>query len=212
VWIDLDPYPVDTDTVGFEVRSMVDRFPLTRSQNKHGKRVIVDSILAAEPCHPSASSPLGGIESMFLRLLQCLGSRALHRRRVPKDLPHHLRLGRLGETAALEHLRRQGLKFLVSNFAGPRGEIDLILRERDCLVFVEVKTRSCEDWARPAAAVDQRKRRRLSLTALDYLRQIGNPRVRFRFDIVEVLVEDGKVREIRHLPNAFPLACRNYFP
>jgi putative endonuclease len=45
----------------------------------------------------------------------------------------------------------------------------------NCLVFVEVKTRSSEDWVRPAAAVDADKRRHLSLAALDYLRRLGNP-------------------------------------
>jgi hypothetical protein len=49
------------------------------------------------------------------------------------------------------------------------------------------------------------------LAALDYLRELRDVRVAFRFDIVEVLVEDRQVRQIRHLPNAFPLACPNYY-
>jgi putative endonuclease len=73
-------------------------------------------------------------------------------------------------------------------------------------VFVEVKARSSEDWTRPAAAVNARKRRLLSQTALDYLKLLRYPPVKFRFDIVEVLLEDGAVREIRHLPNTFTLA------
>jgi putative endonuclease len=81
----------------------------------------------------------------------------------------------------------------------------LIFREDDCLAFVEVKTRSSEDWTRPAAAVDARKRRLLSQTALDYLRLLKNPPVKIRFDIVEVLLADGVVREVRHLPNTFPM-------
>jgi putative endonuclease len=76
----------------------------------------------------------------------------------------------------------------------------------DCLVFAEVKTRSSGEWTRPAAAVDARKRRLLSQTALDHLRLLKNPPVKFRFDIVEVLLRDGEVREIRHLPNTFPLS------
>jgi Holliday junction resolvase-like predicted endonuclease len=60
--------------------------------------------------------------------------------------------------------------------------------------------------------VNRRKRRRLSLTALDYLRQLHGPPPRFRFDIVEVLLEDGIVREIRHLPNAFPIEHLDYYP
>jgi len=118
-----------------------------------------------------------------------------------------LRRGRLGERAAKDFLRRRGLKFLTANFRSDRGEIDLVLREGEVLVFAEVKTRSSEEWTRPAAAVDARKRRLLSLTALDYLRLLKDPAVKFRFDIVEVLLADGAVREIRHLPNAFPLVA-----
>jgi putative endonuclease len=120
--------------------------------------------------------------------------------------PEHLRRGELGERAAKNHLRRQGLKFLTANFRSVRGEIDLIFRDDDCLVFVEVKTRSSEDWTRPAAAVNARKRRLLSQTALDYLRRLKNPAVKIRFDIVEVLLADGDVREVRHLPNTFAMA------
>jgi putative endonuclease len=120
--------------------------------------------------------------------------------------PEHLRRGKLGERAAKKYLQQQGLKFLAANFRSDRGEIDLIFRDHDCLVFAEVKTRSSEDWTRPAAAVDVRKRRLLSQTALDYLRLLKNPPVKFRFDIVEVLLADGQVREIRHLPNTFSLS------
>ena len=119
--------------------------------------------------------------------------------------PLHLRHGRLGERAARRHLKRQGMKFLTANFRSERGEIDLILRDQDCLVFVEVKTRSSEDWVRPAAAVDADRRRRLTRTALDYLRLLKNPPVKVRFDIVEVLLEDGTVAEVRHLPNTFAM-------
>ena len=117
----------------------------------------------------------------------------------------HLRHGRVGESAARKHLQRLGLKFLTANFRSKRGEIDLVLRDQDCLVFVEVKTRSSEAWTRPAAAVNARKRGLLSKTALDYLRLIDNPQVRVRFDVVEVLLIDGEVREIRHLPNTFAM-------
>jgi putative endonuclease len=123
-----------------------------------------------------------------------------------KAKPEHLRRGELGERAAKKHLQQLGLKFLAANFRSARGEIDLIFRDDDCLAFVEVKSRSSEDWTRPAAAVDARKRRLISQTALDYLRLLKNPRVKIRFDIVEVLLADGEVREIRHLPNTFPLS------
>jgi putative endonuclease len=119
--------------------------------------------------------------------------------------PEHLRRGRLGERAAWRHLRRRGLKLLTRNFRSPAGEIDLICRDGDCLVFVEVKTRTVGQWTRPAAAVNARKRRLLTKTAFDYLDRLHRPPVKLRFDIVEVLLEDGRVTEVRHLPNAFPL-------
>jgi len=123
-----------------------------------------------------------------------------------KAKPEHLRRGELGERAAKRHLQKLGLKFLTANFRSKRGEIDLVFRDDDCLAFIEVKTRSSEDWTRPAAAVKARKRRLLSQTALDYLRLLKNPQVKIRFDIVEVLLADGKVHEIRHLPNTFAMA------
>jgi putative endonuclease len=122
------------------------------------------------------------------------------------DQPEHLRRGQLGERAAQAHLQALGLKFLTANFRSKRGEIDLVFRDSDCLVFVEVKTRSSERWTRPAAAVDARKKRLLSATAMDYVRLLKDPRVKLRFDIVEVLLADGAVGEIRHLPNSFTLA------
>jgi putative endonuclease len=121
------------------------------------------------------------------------------------EKPLHLRHGELGERAAKKQLKRQGLKFLTANFRTPRGEIDLIFRDGNCLVFVEVKTRSSEEWVRPATAVDKERRGRLTRAGLDYLRLIRNPEVKVRFDIVEVLLADGVVQQIRHLPNSFPM-------
>lgn len=134
--------------------------------------------------------------NILTRILSLLGQ---------KPLPENLQRGALGEAAAKKQLRRLGLKFLTANFRSPRGEIDLVFREADCLVFVEVKTRSSEEWVRPAAAVDKERRQRLTRAALDYLRLLRNPEVKVRFDIVEVLLENGVVHEVRHLPNTFPM-------
>jgi putative endonuclease len=120
-----------------------------------------------------------------------------------KEIPLAHKHGTMGERAAKKHLKQLGLKFLTANFESDRGEIDLIFRDDDCLVFVEVKTRTSEDWVRPAASVNQRKRRLLCQTALDYLELLKNPQVKIRFDIVEVLLQDSEVREVRHLPNTF---------
>ncbi len=136
-----------------------------------------------------------------MNLLEKLKSRLVGKRK-----PEHLRRGELGERAAKKFLQKLGLKFLTANFRSDHGEMDLIFRDGDCLAFVEVKTRSSEDWTRPAAAVNAERRRRLSRCALDYLHLLKNPQVKIRFDIVEVLLADGEVREIRHLPNAFGLS------
>jgi len=115
--------------------------------------------------------------------------------------------GRAGERAAKKHLQQCGLKFLTANFRTERGEIDLVFREADCLVFVEVKTRTAGGWTRPAAAVNAGKRLRLTRCAFDYLRLLKNPPIKIRFDIVEVLLEEGLVGEVRHLPNTFTLTA-----
>ncbi|HTA94950.1 MAG TPA: YraN family protein, partial [Verrucomicrobiae bacterium] len=125
---------------------------------------------------------------------------------IGKEKPEHLRRGELGERAAKKYLQGLGLKFLAANFRSERGEIDLIFRDGDCLAFIEVKTRSSENWSRPAAAVNAERRRRLSQCALDYLRRLKNPAVKIRFDIVEVLLNGDEIREMRHLPNTFSMA------
>ena len=130
----------------------------------------------------------------------------LKQRFAGQSRPVHLQRGILGEQAAKKYLQHAGLKFLTANFRSNRGEMDLIFRDDDCLVFAEVKTRSSEEWTRPARAVDAARRRRLLQCALDYLRLAKNPPVKIRFDIVEVLLADGEVREIRHLPNTFEMS------
>lgn len=124
----------------------------------------------------------------------------------PQEQPAHLRKGELGEEAAEHYLRQRGLKLLARNFTSDRGEIDRIFREGQCMVFVEVKTRSNENWSRPAAAVDSRKRKLICQTAMDYLKQLQFPKCKLRFDIVEVLLnEKEQVDQLRHLSNAFEM-------
>ena len=111
-----------------------------------------------------------------------------------------------GEQAAERFLRRRGYQLLTRNFASKRGEIDLIFRDGNCMVFVEVKTRTGGSWSRPAAAVDADKRKHICKTALDYLKKLHFPDCKIQFDIVEVLLDDQEaVSEVRHLPNAFPM-------
>lgn len=126
-----------------------------------------------------------------------------------RDAPH-LALGRRGEKLAARHLRRLGYKVLYRNFrSGKHGEIDLVARQGDILVFVEVKTRSHEAFGRPSAAIDRRKRRRIVSGAMAWLRMLNLPDVAFRFDAVEVIVV-SEPPEIRVIEGAFTLPS-NYF-
>ena len=117
-------------------------------------------------------------------------------------------LGARGEKAAAKYLRRHGYKILLKNFRSGKAEVDIVARHKDWLVFVEVKTRETEQFGAPSEAVDRDKQRNLSKGALDYLRMLGNPRIHFRFDIVEVIIADGSKRpdDIRLIQNAFDLS------
>ncbi len=121
------------------------------------------------------------------------------------DEPKNIMLGSLGEDAASQHLTATGMRLLTRNYRTPRGEIDLVFRDRDCLVFVEVKARSEGARTRPALAVDTRKRLRISRAAESYLRRIDAARAVWRFDVVEVFLKDEKVSRIQHLKNVFEL-------
>lgn len=129
------------------------------------------------------------------------------RSRFSRSKPEHLQLGTRGEKLAARYLRRAGFKVLYRNFRGRQGgEIDLVCRDGDVLVFVEVKTRTREDFGRPLEAVNQQKQRRISLGALAWLRLLGNPDVLFRFDIVEVLLTENRPPRIELVRDAFALA------
>ena len=110
-------------------------------------------------------------------------------------------LGDRGERAAALHLRRKGMRVIVRGYRTRLGEIDLIARDGDTLVFVEVKSRR---RGVPAEAVTPEKQRRITLAALYFLRKHGLLEVRSRFDIVAVLWPDERGEpQIEHIPNAF---------
>lgn len=107
--------------------------------------------------------------------------------------------GRRGEEAAADWLRRRaGFRCLVRNWRAGRDEIDLVCREGDILVFVEVKTRSPARRGTGFRAVDRRKRRALRRAALAYLRALERAPRQFRFDVVEVVTGSGGAAEFHH--------------
>jgi putative endonuclease len=108
---------------------------------------------------------------------------------------------------ACRFLRRNGYNVLYRNFKGRSGgEIDIVCRDNDTLVFVEVKTRTREDFGRPVTAVDRQKQKRISRGGLAWLRMLDNPDILFRFDVVEVIIRDGAKPRLELIKNAFPLS------
>ena len=117
-------------------------------------------------------------------------------------------LGERGEKFAGRYLRRHGYRILVRRFKTRAGEIDIVCRQGDWLAFIEVKTRESDDYGAPSEAVTKDKQKHMSRVALEYLRLLDNPRICFRFDIVEVILPSG-VRQptaIRLIQNAFDLS------
>ena len=121
-------------------------------------------------------------------------------------------LGDYGERAARRFLRRSGYRIVKKNFVADTHEIDIIAKDRETLIFVEVKTRTRgnenPNEPRPASAVDAKKQRGI-IKAASFYTAYNPSRLRKRFDIIEVYVnsENGKysVAEIKHLKNTFNL-------
>ncbi len=119
-------------------------------------------------------------------------------------------LGREGEDAAVRFLKRSGLSILERNYRNDRGralgEIDIVARDGEELVFVEVKARtvSSDDDTLPEEAITPEKLRRLSRIAEAYVREKQKEDVPYRFDALAIrFFDDGREPEIRHLRNIF---------
>jgi putative endonuclease len=124
--------------------------------------------------------------------------------RPPSVSEGHLVLGRWGEENAARHLKRLGWKVLRRNFRAPGGgEVDLVCRHGDTLVFAEVKTRRSEEMGRPLDAVDKEKQRLIRQGALYWLRLLDMPDITFRFDVIEVIATNPV--EFRIIESAFTL-------
>ena len=115
-------------------------------------------------------------------------------------------LGRWGEDRAVRYLKKRRFKIIERNYTSPIGEIDIICRKKDLLVFVEVKTRRKEAIISPRYSVSTRKQRKISRVAQYYLKTNRCENPRCRFDVIEVWAGKGKRPEkIIHLPGAFRL-------
>ena len=110
--------------------------------------------------------------------------------------------GSWGESVAEEYLKSRGFEILMKNYRAERGEIDLIARDGNCVVFVEVKTGNSHKYGLPEERITRSKQRQLYKVASHYIQDHPDDEVDYRFDAVIV---DGTINRhtIRYYPNAF---------
>jgi putative endonuclease len=119
-------------------------------------------------------------------------------------------LGPIGEDLAVDFLRLKGYTILARNYRAGRREIDVVASTGGTLVFVEVKSRWGDMYGLPQEAVNEKKQRRITKAAMDYVRKADPPLGQIRFDVIAVRMgEDGRALTLEHIPNAFP-APRKY--
>ena len=111
-------------------------------------------------------------------------------------------LGNAGEQAAARYLESRGLRIIDRGWRARTGEIDLVARDGDEVVFVEVKTRMPGEYGAPEEAVTAAKRRSLRATACLYLDAHGLSDAAYRIDVVAVTIETGNRARIRHILSA----------
>jgi putative endonuclease len=107
-----------------------------------------------------------------------------------------------GENAAARYLRQIGYKIILRNYRSPVGEIDIIARDGDTLVFVEVKTRTYDDPT-PEEQVNLTKQHQITKAAKTYLNRYGSSQPPARFDVVAVVWPADREPVIRHVQHAF---------
>jgi putative endonuclease len=117
-------------------------------------------------------------------------------------------LGDFGERVAAAWLTAHRCKVLARNYRNHRrgrhtGEVDIVAREDRVLLFVEVKTRQENPKVRPLFAVDKAKQRLIERGANDWLKRLGTRQLPWRFDVIEVYVQDGKPPRVVRIRDAF---------
>jgi len=116
----------------------------------------------------------------------------------------NLEFAKFGEEKAVDFLKANGYKIIKQNYKTRFGEIDIIAKEKDTLVFLEVKTRRTDTFGEPEAAVGRFKQGQISKTALCYLKENKLLDKKARFDIVAIRYID-QAPQINLIKNAFEL-------
>jgi len=114
-----------------------------------------------------------------------------------------LNLGDFGEEEACKFLKKKGCKILTRNYRTPGGEIDIIARSGNVILFVEVKTRVSDRFAQPWEAVGFRKRKNIRAAAKQYIREIDARNLEFRIDVISVLLNDALKAQFEWIQQAF---------
>jgi putative endonuclease len=117
-----------------------------------------------------------------------------------------IRTGKKGEEIAVRHLQKLGYRIMERNYRCPLGEIDIVARDNNTIVFVEVKSRKTEEFGDPELAVGKMKQRKLTLISLYYLAQKNDSQVEARFDVVAVKMLRDRT-EVKLIRDAFELAA-----
>ena len=108
-----------------------------------------------------------------------------------------------GEKIARDFLKKRGFRILETNYRCSRGEIDIVASHRDYLVFIEVRTRSSDEYGSPEESITRTKKKRLKLAALHYLGSHNDFPELWRIDVVAIeLDEGGKPLRITLIDNA----------
>ncbi|MBC7190432.1 YraN family protein [Candidatus Aerophobetes bacterium] len=120
---------------------------------------------------------------------------------MPQD--KRAELGKKGEKAALSFLRKKGYKILERNFRCRLGEIDIVAKNEDKIIFVEVRSRENLNLGYPEESLTHIKKKRLTKLALFYLKCRRLEDIPCRFDVVAVVFEKGEIKNIHLVKNAF---------
>ena len=112
-------------------------------------------------------------------------------------------LGERGEEIACLHLQSKGARIIERNWKCQSGEADIIMRDGEDLVFVEVKTRSSEEKGLPEDSITPKKRQRYERIALAYLFSHDLPSSRIRFDVMAMVINKEGRAFVRHHIDAF---------
>lgn len=111
--------------------------------------------------------------------------------------------GRLGEKIGADYLISLGYKIIEMNYKNKIGEIDIIALDKDVLVFVEVKSRTSNNYGYPYEAVNYKKQKKIINTSMMYIKYKKVSNIQLRYDIIEVYLT--KKDKINHIENAFCL-------